>query len=180
VRNGTVPPPSRHPKLADRTLIAHQDLKFPAVPGVQWPTSVPGGFRADVATPYSALPFLVPAIDADGNDIGGIRLPEQAVPLATMTGWQFRSEQIGMPNLLLAMAGAYIPLPGTVAERERKHDPRRSIAERYPNRAAYLKMVQQSATRLAEARLLLQQDVRPIVDEAGQHWDMLVKTGTSR
>jgi hypothetical protein len=126
------------------------------------------------------LPFLVPAIDADGNDVGGIRLPEQAVALATITGWQFRSERIGMPNLLLAMAGAFIPFPATVAERERTRDPRRSIAERYPTRADYLKLVEQSATRLAEARLVLQQDVRRMVDEAGQHWDVRMKAGTSR
>ena len=98
VRKGTAPPPSRHPKLADLTLVARDDLKFPAIPGVQWPARVPGGYRADVPAPYSALPFLVPKVDADGNDIGGIRLPEQAVPLATLTGWQFRSERIGAPN----------------------------------------------------------------------------------
>jgi Alpha/beta hydrolase domain len=180
VRADTQPPASRHPNLADKTLIAQRDVKFPAVPGVQWPVSVPGGYRADVPAADAMLPFLVPAIDADGNDIGGIRLPEQAVPLATITGWQFRSERIGMPNLLLAMAGAFIPFPTGTAERERVRDPRRAIAERYTSRADYLQKVEDSATGLSHARYILPQDVRPIVQEAGQHWDALMQSGTSR
>lgn len=174
VRHGTAPPPSRHPRLVDGTLVAHRDLKFPAIPGVQWPTHVPGGFRPDVPGPDSVLPFLLPAIDADGNDIGGIRLPEQAVPLATLTGWQFRSERIGLPHTLLAMAGAYIPFPLTRAERERTGDPRLSIEERYPSRDDYLAKVRQAAIRLAQERYLIEADVDPIVEDAARHWDWLV------
>lgn len=179
VRQGTMPPASRHPRLADNTLIARDRLKFPAIPGVQWPTSVPGGYRADVPAPYSALPFLVPQIDADGNDIVGIRLPEQAVPLATLTGWQFRSERIGAPSTLLAMAGAFIPFPATRAEREKLRDPRLSLTERYGTRAEYLRKVREAAARLAQERHILQQDVDPIVQQAGTHWDYLMKPGAA-
>ena len=42
-REGTAPPASRHPRFADGTMAHHRDVKFPAVPGVQWPTNVPGG-----------------------------------------------------------------------------------------------------------------------------------------
>ena len=174
VRQGTEPPPSRHPKLSDGTLIAQKDLKFPPIHDVQWPIFVPGGYRADVPGPFSALPFLVPNVDADGNDTGGIHLPEQAVPLATLTGWQFRSERIGAPNTLLTMAGAYIPFPTTRAEREKTHDPRSSVVERYGTRASYLKKVQESAARLAQERYVLQEDVATIVQEAGRHWDFLM------
>lgn len=84
VRKGVAPPASRHPRLSDRTLVAHRDLKFPEIRGVQWPYTVPGGFRTDLGgSPTThAVPFLVPQVDADGNEIGGIRLPEVAVPLA--------------------------------------------------------------------------------------------------
>jgi hypothetical protein len=153
-------------------------LKFPPIPGVQWPTNVPGGYRADVPGPYSALPFLVSKMDADGNDLGGIRLPEQAVPLATLTGWQFRSERIGAPNTLVAMAGAFIPFPATRAERERTRDPRQSIAERYGTRADYLKKIQESSQRLAKERYILQDDVPTIAQEAGRHWDFLMTPAT--
>jgi hypothetical protein len=174
VRQGTEPPPSRHPRRSDRTLVAHKDLRFPAIPGVQWPqgsTSVPGGFRSDVPGPYSLLPFLLPRVDVDGNDVAGIRLPEQAVPLATLTGWQFRSERIGAPNTLIAMAGAYMPFPSTRAERERTRDPRLSIAERYGSKADYLKKVQDAATGLAADRYILRDDIPAIVQAAAQHWD---------
>ena len=179
VRQGTPPPESRHPRLSDLTLVAHEDWKFPPIPGVQWPTNVPGGYRADVPGPYSALPFLVSKVDADGNDLGGIRLPEQAVPLATLTGWQFRSERIGAPNTLIAMAGAFIPFPATRAERERTRDPRQSITERYGTRADYVKKIQESALRLAQERYILKDDAPTIVQEAGRHWDSLM-TPTTR
>jgi hypothetical protein len=173
VRQGTAPPASRHPNWADGTLVAQSRVKFPAIPGVQWPTSVPGGYRADVVAPYSALPFLVPKVDADGNDIGGIRLPQQAVPLATLTGWQFRSERIGAPEVLIAMAGAYIPLPKTRAEATKLRDPRQPIMTRYGTRAGYLQKIQAAADQLAQARYILKEDVPGIVREAGQHWDFV-------
>ena len=174
VRQGTTPPESRHPRFSDLTLVARDNLKFPPIPGVQFPTNVPGGYRADVPGPYSALPFLVSKVDADGNDIAGIRLPEQAVPLATLTGWQFRSERIGSPNTLIAMAGAYIPLPSNRAERERLRDPRQSIAERYSSRADYLRKIQEAADKLAQERYILVEDVPAIVQEAGRHWDAVM------
>ena len=80
VRKGTEPPPSRHPRFSDGTMVAHQDLKFPAIPGVRWPTHVPGGYRWDVEPPLSALPFLLSKLDADGNELGGIRLPGAGGP----------------------------------------------------------------------------------------------------
>ena len=178
VRQGTPPPESRHPRLSDLTLVAREDLKFPPIPGVQWPTNVPGGYRGDLPGPYSALPFLVSKVDADGNDLGGIRLPEQAVPLATLTGWQFRSERIGAPNTLIAMAGAFIPFPATRAQRERTGDPRQSITERYGTRADYVKKIQESAQRLAQERYILKDDVPTIVQEAGRHWDSLMTPAT--
>ena len=72
------------------------------------------------------------------------------------------------------MAGAYIPLPTTKAEREKSKDPRQSISERYGSRADYLKKIQESATTLAGERLILQRDIQTIVQEAGRHWDSLM------
>ena len=93
------------------------------------------------------------------------------VSLATLTGWQFRSEKIGSPDNLLAMAGAYIPLPATRAEREKAGDPRPSIEERYRDRAAYLEKIREAAAALARERYILADDVEPIVQAAGKHWD---------
>lgn len=179
VRQGTPAPPSRHPTVADGTLVAHRDFKFPALPGVQWPLFVPAGYRADVPGPYSALPLMLPKVDADGNEVAGIRLPEQAVPLATLTGWQFRSERIGAPRTLLAMAGAHVPFPTTRGEREKRGDPRLSVKERYASRAEYLRKVEEAGNRLAQERYILKEDVAPIVTQAGRQWDWLMTSRQS-
>jgi len=102
------------------------------------------------------------------------------VPLGTYTGWAFRSERTGAPGTLVAMAGSYIPFAKTRAERQQARDPRRSIEERYPNRADYLRRVEEAANRLAQGGYLLKEDVKPVVDEAGKHWDWTMSTKTSQ
>jgi alpha/beta hydrolase family protein len=181
VREGVAPPPSRHPMLADHTAVEQSEIKFPDLAGVQWPYHVPGGVRNDLpAGPTAVLPFLVPQVDKDGNVTSGIRLPEQAVPLGTYTGWAFRSQAEGQPDTLVSMAGSYIPFARTRAEREKNHDPRLSIEERYSGRDDYLRRVQEAANALAKARYLLPEDVKTVVDEAGKHWDWTAATLTSR
>ena len=96
VKKGVEPPPSLHPLVSDHTAVPLAELRFPNIPGVQWPTHVPGGFRNDLgAEPTSVLPFLLPQVDKDGNITSGLRLPEQSVPLGTYGGWAFRSESYG-------------------------------------------------------------------------------------
>jgi hypothetical protein len=161
-------------------MVPHHTLEFPRIPGVQWPTHVPSGYRWDVDTPVSAMPFLLSQVDVDGNEIGGLRLPEQAVPLATLTGWQFRSERIGAPHTLIVNGGAYIPFPVTRAERDTTGDPRLSIEERYANRADYLAKVTAVANRLAEERYVRRQDVPAMIEAAGKHWDWRMTDPQSR
>ena len=173
-RTAVEPPPDTHPNLQDATLIAHKDFHFPSIPGVQQPTFVPGGYRADVPVAYSAMPFLLPKVDADGNDVAGIRLPIVSVPLGTLTGWQFRSAEIGAPSTLIAMAGAFIEFPKTKADRERTKDPRLSISERYGSRAEYVKRVHDAAVKLADQRFVLKDDVQPITDELAAQWDAIM------
>jgi hypothetical protein len=175
-----VAPNSLHPQLSDGTLVDQTRIKYPDIAGVQWPFHVPGGFRADLNGPISVLPFLVPQVDTDGNETGGIRLPEEAVPLGTYSGWAFRSEKSGAPTTLIAMAGSYIPFARTRAERESNKDPRPSVEERYPSRADYLRRIEETANKLALAGYLLQQDVKPVVDDAGKHWDMAMSSKSAQ
>ena len=180
-RKGIAPPASSHPQLSDKTLVPQNEIKFPNVQGVKWPYHVPGGSRIDLpAGPVAVLPFIVPQVDSDGNDLGGIRLPEQAVPLGTYTDWAFRSERTGAPDTLVAMAGSYIPFAKTRVEREKNKDPRASIEERYPSREDYLHRVQQAADRLVQGRYLLADDAKTILASAGQHWDWSMAHTTSQ
>jgi hypothetical protein len=180
VREDVSPPPSAHPKLADNTLVARDLIDFPEIPGVHSPLSIPTGYRADLPGPYSShpLPLLVPQVDGDGNEVSGIRLPNVAVPLATYTGWNFRSPSIGQPEELLPLTGSYIPFPVTKAAREQTHDPRLSIEERYGTRARYEGLVRDAAANLSQDGYLLNEDVQHVVEAALANWDEITR-GTS-
>jgi hypothetical protein len=175
VRKGTPMPASRYPSLSDGTLVNHANLKFPEILGVQSPAIIPGGYRADHGGPLTApkLPFLVPRVDADGNDISGIRYPEVAVPLATFTGWNFRDPSTGGGTEIVPLQGSFFPFPLTKAEREKSGDPRLSIAERYPSRDAYLAKVKASADNLVKGGYLLAEDEAPLVAHEALVWDTL-------
>jgi hypothetical protein len=112
-------------------------------------------------------------VDADGNEIAGIRPPELLAPLATFTGWNPRHPEQGAPGDLMSMMGSTLPFPLTRAERERAGDPRPSIAERYHSRAAYLERMREAAQKLVASRHVLAEDVDAIVERAGALWDYL-------
>jgi hypothetical protein len=123
---------------------------------------------ADFVPPRVGPPYrtLVPAVDADGNEIAGIRLPDIAVPLATFTGWNVRSESAGAPGALGRWTGSYLPFAATAAEREKSRDPRLSVAERYPTREHYLARVTEAAVRQRDEGWLLDEDVVEILKTA--------------
>ena len=117
------------------------------------------------------LPFLVPQVDADGNERAGIHLPEVSVPLATYTGWNFRNEKLGGTTQLVSLLGSYIPLAQTKADRDGAHDPRVSIAERYASREQYMDKITKAADALVKSGYLLAEDAAPVVKRAADHWD---------
>ena len=124
---------------------------------------------------------MVPAVDADGNEVCGILLPYQTVPLATYTGWNLRHDDIGGAGQILAsgggsggtLLGATIPFAPTQAVRQAAADPRPSIAERYASKESYLAQVDEAAQELVKARYLLAEDVAVIREQAGWHYDLL-------
>ena len=124
-------------------------------------------------------PLLVSQVDGDGNEISGIRLPEVAVPLATYTGWNFRSPQIGGTSRLIGNTGSYIPFARTRAEREASGDSRRSIEERYPSRGSYLNRVRDVTAALVRERYLLPEDVDAMVQRAYEHWELAAGATTT-
>jgi hypothetical protein len=111
---------------------------------------------------------LIPAVDADGNEIAGIRLPEVAVPLGTFTGWNLRAAPFGAEGLLSGLDGMYLPFAVTAAERQARHDPRPAVQERYPTREVYLARMTEAALELQEQRFLLAEDVVAILRNAAQ------------
>jgi hypothetical protein len=122
-----------------------------------------------VGKPY---PNLVAAVDADGNEVAGIRLPDLTVPLGTYTGWNVRHPSIGGPGQTLSLIGSTIPFPATQAERKASGDPRPSIEERYPSKEEYLRRVTQAAEALVAQEYLLAEDVPTVTEQASQRYDL--------
>jgi hypothetical protein len=168
------PPPSQIPTISAGQLVDVSKLAFPSIPGVAVPSRPKLAYRIDFAVqpPNPAEPFttLVPQVDTDGNETSGIRLPEIAVPLGTYTGWNLRSPSIGAPDEMFSMIGSFIPFAKDKAARERAHDPRRSVAERYDSEDDFLKKIEDSARSLVAGRLLLPEDVESIRGRAKKEW----------
>ena len=185
VLRGTPPPQSRYPRRGDNTLVAASDIAFPSIPNVRSPNGLTAGGRAanwllsQEGAPGTPLPLLVPQVDHDGNDRAGIRLPDVSVPLATVTGWNFRKTEIGAADQLFPLLGSYIPFAATKAAREAGGDSRLSLGERYRSREQYLQQVRDAANALVKGRYLLADDVASIVRRAEQHWDVLAGHSTS-
>ncbi|MFN7977556.1 MAG: alpha/beta hydrolase domain-containing protein [Vicinamibacterales bacterium] len=165
VTKGTEPPASQVPRLADGTLVTVAKLKFPALNGVANPRLVQGP-RVE----GHDLPFLVPQVDADGNELAGIRTPEHRAAMATFTGWNFRSAAIGGTSQLVNLLGAALPFATTKAAREAAGDPRRSIEERYPAKAAYTAVANEAAEALVKGGYLLRDDVAAVMTRVDAWW----------
>ena len=181
VSEGTAPPPSVHPKISDATLVPIKDVRWPQVPGLAAPNTVKAGGRVrnpqlpDGAGEGTELPLLVPQCDADGNDLGGIRVPDVAVPLGTGTGWVFRPAEFGSPHEFYLLRGAWVPFAKTKAEREAVNDPRLSLEERYNNKTIYLDQVKAAVQKLIEQRFLTTADLEPQLKQASERWDWVAK-----
>jgi Alpha/beta hydrolase domain len=114
-------------------------------------------------------PSFVSKVDADGNEIAGIRLPPVAAPIATTSGWALRSAAFGgSANHMdgCEASGQWIAFKTTQAERVAAGDPRKSLAERYGNHDGYVHAVSAAARKLQKRRLLLEADVQRYIDSA--------------
>ncbi len=73
----------------------------------------------------ASYPAFVSAVDDDGNEIAGIRLPAVAVPLATHTGWNPRHPDAGAPDQATIFVGST-----DVLRANGKHSPRHGRSSR--------------------------------------------------
>ena len=172
VSEGIEPPPSAFPHLSDGTAVTREAAleQLGVLPGIALldPALLPRLRRND--QPY---PSYVPALDADGNEVVGIRVPDISVPVATHTGWTPRHPDTGGAGQLLDMMGTSLPFAATSAERQASADPRPSIAERYRDREDYLNQVLVAARQLATEGYIVEDDIEVAVDLAVQRYDIL-------
>ncbi|MGE0222264.1 MAG: alpha/beta hydrolase domain-containing protein [Acetobacteraceae bacterium] len=187
------PPNSRIPTRADGTLVDYETWKrqYPVIPGtatltepnvltlldfgpeadrgiLQEPPNIVHGRNDPDGAPGLRYTVLVPSVDADGNDIPGVRAPMVQAPLGTYTGWNPRARGWGH-GLQWRFEGSYIPFAETPAERVATGDPRPSILERYPDKRAYQAAIVAAAKELVAQRLMLEEDVERCA-EAAADW----------
>ena len=116
---------------------------------------------ADVLAAPKHLPKAVierPRRDADGNVLGGVRLPDIEAPLGVHAAQQ-EPKSFGC-----ALLGAFLPFSEA------------RIAERYKNRDDYVNQIRTAARKLEAERLLLPEDAAVIVNEAAaMPWPPSVK-----
>ncbi|TWO65025.1 hypothetical protein FN976_27440 [Caenimonas sedimenti] len=171
ITTGTEPPASRVPMRAHGTLVAAADAVPTNIPGLPYAAIYTGAAFTDPnvfpAKVLGSYPVFVPRADADGMAIAGIRLPALAAPRATYTGWNPRPEGYGA-GTLFALQGAVVPFATTRAEREAARDPRPSLAERYPDDAAYVAAVRAATAQMVAERLLLPEDAQRAVEAAAR------------
>ncbi len=187
VRSNTEPPASRYPTIARAELVAREQVRFPALLRLPFAGYVPPVFRMNLGAGFTTsrvitqepptlgapYPVLVPQVNSDGNDIGGIALPEVTVPLGTFTGWNLSNPPLRSLRYLAGLIGSFEPFARTREERERTGDPRPAITERYQSRQDYLSSVRRAAEALVGQRFLRTEDLDAVIRRAGATWDAL-------
>jgi hypothetical protein len=193
VKTGRAPPASAIPRIAEGTLVHPNQVAFPPIPAnaygnVQRPAVrflrvTNPLFRFDYGPDYisgdssgvitiepprqgvATYGLLVPQVDADGNDLAGIRSVIQQAPIGTYTGWNLGRKD-RYEDGFCSLAGSFIPFARTRQERMDAGDPRPSIEERYPSREAYAAAVKRATENLLAARYLLPADAERLVKQA--------------
>jgi len=187
VMDGTPMVPSRYPTLASGTLAAPTKaaMGFPTIPGV--PPNAPDGLInpvldydfgprlnytdlsgiIDIQPPVikQEIPMVVPRVDADGNELGGVPVPLRDAPLGTYVGWNITSAGF-FTGRTCSYAAGMIPFARTKAERIANNDPRLSLEERYGTHEGYVAAVRAAAANALAQGFLLQADADALVAQA--------------
>jgi len=187
VSDGVEPPANAVPRIADGTAVTPDEAlaAYQGIPGVVLPNAerrlmvwrtdlgpdADRGIMQNPAIVGERYQNYVSAVDADGNEVAGIRMPDVAVPVATYTGWNPRHPDTGGTGQINLMQGSTFPFAATKAEREQRGDPRPSIEERYRDRDEYLAQVRAAAEELVSQRYLLAEDVDMCVSLAAARYD---------
>ncbi len=181
------PPPSKHPRLDDGTAVTKAGAlrSMPAIPGLVQPDierlwvlrdvdlgpDAAAGIGSYPAKEGGTYPSLASALDADGNETAGIRLPDLDAPVGTHTGWNPRDPETGAPEQLIPMQGFTLFFPPTKNAREAAGDDRLSLEERYVSKDDYLKQVRELAIKLAGSNYLLPEDIDLVVESCAARYD---------
>jgi hypothetical protein len=190
IKDGVEPPPSARPTIAAGTLVAPDQVHFPPIPANAYGNVSRPAVRflrlhnplhvhdygedyrpEDSSGLLSVEPpkvgpaqygTLVAQVDADGNDLGGIRNVFLQVPIGTYTGWNLFNRR----GRLLHLAGKLHPVRTHSAGAVGRGDPRLSIEECYPSKETYVAAIKKAVDGLVADRYLLPEDASRLVSQA--------------
>jgi alpha/beta hydrolase family protein len=125
----------------------------------------PGEQKLLQAPPHlQAAVVQMPKRDADGNFVGGVRLPDVEAPLGVHGG-----QNEPLTDFVCSLSASFVAFAKTKAEREAANEKRLSLEERYAGRGDYLNRVRTAAAKLMNEGFLLEGDVAVIVQSAAQN-----------
>jgi len=176
VLDGTDPPPSAVPWEHDGTGVTRHAVleSLAGLDGVELPAPEallgmpPLDLGPDVAAGVGAFPpvvtgparpCVVSAVDDDGNETAGVRLPEVAVPLGMSFGWNPERPRPGVPVEVWNLVGGRLPFSPE------------ELRRRYRDRDGYLVRVRAVVEALVASRHLLAEDAAEVVRRAGDRFD---------
>jgi hypothetical protein len=158
-------------------------IGFPSIPGVPAPDGLvnsvpdhdfgPGFIYKDLSGVISKEPpvvrgtitTLVPKVDADGIDVGGVPSVLRQAPLGSYLGWNPTATGFDK-GTQCGLAGGFVPFAVRKAERVAAGDPRPSLEERYRNHEGYLAAVRSAADKAVQERFLLREDADQLIAQA--------------
>ena len=108
---------------------------------------------------------VVPRVDADGNELGGVPVVLLQAPLGTYLGWNITATGFHKGQVC-NYQGGWIPFAKTLAERLATGDPRLSLTERYGDHAGYVAAVTAAADNAMAQGFLLQADPDALIAAA--------------
>jgi hypothetical protein len=174
------------PDLVDADKAA---MGFPTIPGLRASVPEPGfimpvldydwgpdfDYTDASGVPLNAPPpvkqvirMLVPRVDADGNEVGGVPNVLTDAPLGTYLGWNITAggARPFHQGQICNYVGGMLPFATTRADRQASGDPRLSLQERYGDHAGYVTAVRRAATNAVARGFLLQVDADALIAEA--------------
>ncbi|MDH3228512.1 MAG: alpha/beta hydrolase domain-containing protein, partial [Alphaproteobacteria bacterium] len=191
VMHDILPPPSRWPRLRgvggtpDLVEATKEAMGFPSIPGV--PSTLPSdfinpffdydfgddfiytdtsGFQTVVPPVIKqVIPMLVPRVDADGNEVGGVPVVLHEAPLGTYLGWNIVAEGFHK-GTVCGYEGGMIAFANTRDERLASGDPRLSLEERYGDHEGYVEAVRSAAANAVAEGFLLPDDAATLIAQA--------------
>lgn len=161
VENDVEPPLSQYPKRSDDSLVERKDVAYP-----DWIRQA-----ADIPKPHTAYwsdfakqpPTLlgeieprVPQVDAFGNELAGVRLPQLRVPVFSFIPWSKR-EGLTSPEALRDFEGHIVALPDDLIP---------------ASKTEFLRQSREEAQNLVGEGFLLSEDIGKILSQQSDYWDL--------